>query len=88
PGAGPGASPPAAAGAWPPRGPPGDGEPLPLHVRADVLALVFGAGAPGPVLVRPGRLAAAVRCEMDRLVGLGLDWSKASEDERVHDGRQ
>ncbi|MGH7160757.1 MAG: DUF448 domain-containing protein, partial [Acetobacteraceae bacterium] len=75
---------PGAAGA----GRPGDGKPLPFRVPADVLALVFGADARGPVLVRPGRLAAAVRREMDRLVGLGLDWSKGSEDERVHDGRQ
>ncbi|MGH7049703.1 MAG: DUF448 domain-containing protein [Acetobacteraceae bacterium] len=67
---------------------PGESEPLPLRVRADVLAEVFGADARGPVFVRPGRLAAAVRCEMERLVGLGLDWSKVGEDERVHDGRQ
>lgn len=69
-------------------GPPGERQPLPLRVRADVLCEVFGAAATGPVLMCPGRLAVAVRCEMERLVGLGLDWSKAGQDERVHDGRQ
>ncbi|MGH7067977.1 MAG: DUF448 domain-containing protein [Acetobacteraceae bacterium] len=63
-------------------------EPLPLSVPAEVLAEVFGAAAAGPVLLRSGRLAAAVRCEVERLVGLGLGWSKLGRDERVHDGRQ
>lgn len=61
---------------------------LPLSVPPNVLAEVFGTDAAGPVLLRSGRLATAVGCEVERLVGLGLGWSKLGRDERVHDGRQ
>lgn len=67
---------------------PWDDEPPFVRVPAAVFGAAFGPDAVGPVAIRRGRLAEAVRCEVGRLEVLGFGCSKVGRGERVHDGRQ